>query len=422
MPYGRGIAISPPGTRENVTAKRDEKSDLWTPTRTAIVGIVLSDMVLSVPVLSILFIGKLWLPLAVFCAVFFGLWKAIQYLDPWAYKDARSFITSSALAAGAIAAVLSMVWMDAFWGWVELGVQSIALSIRQVFWPAIQWYSLTVSVIIFLILLGPLKIKWYFSGSSVAVLNVAWTVYFYTEMWPKAWISYWPAIYERVRLVLLIYALPVVPWFIILGLRLAAETLAGDRLPVNLLPVHPLDVPSPLWMLFPHMRKEKEDREDEGPIDYEDRTHYLDIRGMGGPGNSMVGGFPMPKNGPEQLGEYFLAVLTGEATFSESGNKNQKGAIHYGYTESQWRGEAKDRHGRPLPGLRDSLIDKGIAEKVGNQKIPTPEGELFMMQWIEEQLGLDLSMEGESEEQEVYSSPDTIPEDEVPTGTEPLDP
>ena len=112
------MGFGSPGTRDYTTQKIDLKSQLLQPLITALAGILVTDVIMLVPVLSAFLIGQWWLPVA------FGVMALVAF--PMAMRAANPKIRKEPLLVWAttapIAAISIKIGVDLApiaWAWLQ---------------------------------------------------------------------------------------------------------------------------------------------------------------------------------------------------------------------------------------------------------------------------------------------------------------
>jgi hypothetical protein len=384
---------SQPGPREIIRRTADEKGELWTPIKTALMAMLIMDGLLLVPVLLALVIGPYVIPLIILVVGGFGGVAGIGILFPEVRENRGLFYAITVLIL-LLAGSMGMQGKDAVWSWFEVGAVAAQELIVQIVDPITRWYVLLGAVAAWSSLVLRVGAPKRMATTIVIMLLGVWSMAWYQI--EGGWINYWPAVWERARYLPPLLALPILPFGSLLLLRLAIETLAGDVLPVKLLPVDPLQLRSFSQLLAPGLFRKRLD--DDGDVP-ELPAESVSVTLVPGKGTFLYADLPLPKSGGhEAFARYAADLLSGDATLSQDGRKDGTvdGATAYGYTQRQWQGKEKTSDGIPIVGLREAMERLGLFYSQGRLKHLTESGEMFLVWWINE-----------------YGDPDWIPADYV---------
>jgi len=378
---------SAPGPRTIETRQGGEKGDLWTPVRVACVGVLVTDAILLVPVIIPLLVGWAGIPIGVtFSALLCGYILARKMVNgQYSGPQTKDAAVGLVFVIGIVGLSIGIGVADGVWNWLSYGFYATSTLIRQIFDPFLYWAVPVIIAALFIVFYARIGMPVSISIALITVLCVAWGLAWYDLLHLGTWYACGPVIWDRIRIVMILMVLPIPPWGAVLMIRLIVEALAGDVLPVKMLPVDPLQVRNLLWLLFPH-RKQTSIIARAGPAVPDE--HRLYIHDAQGKGQDLSMGIPVAKKDPDGFSKFALAVLRGEATISESGSKDDmvNGATHYGYTQKQWRGIDKNEQGYPQTGLRTSLQRLLLIEGTTRKSL-TPMGYKVFVWWVVEHLG-----------------------------------
>lgn len=229
---GRG-GFREPGTSTFIRRDEGDESDLWRPIKQAIVGILALDAALTVPVLSLLLMGRwMFFPLGILLTL--ATWYLLLWLSPWD-EVGRTALCGVVLM---FAIVIAGIRGPLMWGWIDDGVQGFGNFLRLLRMPYRPWVLLILGC---LWAIGAIRHVGKILAVFDVLLAIAWGWAWHSGI-EISWLDWtispgdtwaWTGLilfFSRIKwLYIFVWGWPIFVGCVILTTRLWAEAFAGDN-------------------------------------------------------------------------------------------------------------------------------------------------------------------------------------------------
>lgn len=365
--YGGG-GFAKPGTRvENV---QTDTSQWKTYIIQATVLAIILDLALLAMVIILLFVGWPVLAIASIPIAIFGASatkKVLEYLS----KCAVSYDGYTKLKIGFVVSIIAsdVFFVTGWWDWL-IAKDTMQLLVVETLTPVFSIHWLIYILLIGLWFYAAIQKKGFITFVFILASLITWTV---------AMVNYtvnFAIIWSRMRYV---SAMMLVPWVassIVLAFAMVKELIAPNlNFILDTIPwADYKEAGGIVGLLFPKLVewKEKLDSRVAFNISVNGRKNS-----HGKPTQQKRRTLFAPASNADGLANFAIAILSGQASFSERGNETQKGATDYGFTQ----GEYKE--------LRETAYNLGMLDKKGNQYTPNEYMIETLEQIIERVLGIE---------------------------------
>jgi len=378
-----------PGPRLHETRQSNEATELWLSVKTAIVGSITLEAIVTLAIFTGLFFRRGILPILGFASGFIVF--AVIRMVYWQQIPLRVALHIRTLTCF-FGSLIGLAYMDRAWGWFEVGIVA-ANGLVGDFLNPFKWFVF--------VLLGILITYAFYQdmkGSLWLTLLVAitWLYAYYNVFYPGTWKGgeHWALVWSRIRIFSIPYLLPPNVFALALAARMFVETAAGNALPPQVMPIQYKGVGNLLFpAMFPALEPGEGDTGD-GEDDEEDEEEisvqsYL-LRQPNGKQDVSLDIMESYRR-EDGLESWMRDVLQGRATISEEGSRTAggvRGMKHYGFLRRQWKGW--EQKGVWQPGQLERLKKAGLVEERtdGKGHILTEAGECFFVERVVDQFGV----------------------------------